>query len=91
MDVTAGSAFSHHRISGREARGSVVRRRRLKATAVLEMELLQDPAPPLLPVVAASCLLVSIGVVGLWLFDSLYPIGISSLTRLLGSVFARLV
>jgi hypothetical protein len=55
------------------------------------MEMAQDAAPPLLPVMAASCLLVSIGVIGLWLFDSLYPIGISAVTRLLGSVFARLV
>ena len=68
-----------------------MRRRRLKATAVLELEMAQDPAPPLLPVMAASCLLVSIGVVGLWLFDSLFPIGISALTRILGSVFAMLV
>jgi hypothetical protein len=55
------------------------------------MEMAQDPSPPFLPVMAASCLLVSIGVVGLWLFDSLYPVGITALTRLLGSVFAMLV
>jgi hypothetical protein len=54
------------------------------------MEMAQDPSPPFLPVMAASCLLVSIGVVGFWLFDSLYPVGLSAVARLLGSVFASL-
>jgi hypothetical protein len=54
------------------------------------MEMAEEPSPPLLPIMAASCLLVSIAVVGLWLFDSLYPVGVSAVTRLVGAFFTGL-